>query len=192
MTGLGLPNWLTLLRVLSIPVMVLFFLLPFGWARPVAAGVFVFAGLTDWLDGYLARRLDQGSRLGAFLDPVADKLIVASALVLIVMADPHSWVVLPALIIIGREIAVSALREWMAGIGSSRTVAVSWAGKIKTALQMVAIVLMLFRNPLHGTHVYWIGLGLLYAAAVLTMLSMFLYLRAAWPDLMSRRNRDFR
>lgn len=192
MTGLGLPNWLTLLRVLLIPVMVLFFLLPSVWARPVAAGIFVLAGLTDWLDGFLARRLGQGSRLGAFLDPVADKLIVATALVLIVMADPHSWVVLPALIIIGREIAVSALREWMAGIGAARAVAVSRAGKVKTAVQMVAIVLMLFRNPLHGTSVYWIGLGLLYVAAVLTMLSMFLYLRAAWPDLMSRRSRDFR
>ncbi len=191
MTGLGLPNWLTLLRVFLIPVMVLFFLLPPAWARPVAAAVFVLASLTDWLDGFLARRLGQGSRLGAFLDPVADKLIVASALVLIVMADPHSWVALPALIIIGREIAVSALREWMAGIGASHAVAVSWTGKIKTAVQMAAIVLMLFRNPLQGTPVYWIGLGLLYVAATLTILSMLSYLRAAWPELMSRRSRDF-
>ncbi len=191
MTGLGLPNWLTLLRVFLIPVMVLFFLLPPAWARPVAAAVFVLAGLTDWLDGFLARRLGQGSRLGAFLDPVADKLIVASALVLIVMADPHSWVALPALIIIGREIAVSALREWMAGIGASHTVAVSWAGKVKTLVQMVAIVLLLFRNPLQGTPVYWIGLGLLYVAATLTILSMLSYLRAAWPELMSRRSRNF-
>ena len=194
MTGLGLPNWLTLLRVLLIPVMVLFFLLPPAWARSVAAAVFVLAGLTDWLDGFLARRLGQGSRLGAFLDPVADKLIVASALVLIVMADPHSWVALPALIIIGREIAVSALREWMAGIGASRAVAVSWAGKVKTLVQMVAIVLLLFCNPLRGTPVYWvywIGLGLLYVAATLTILSMLSYLHAAWPELMSRRSRNF-
>ena len=192
MKGLGVPNSLTLLRVLLIPVMVLFFLLPFTWSRPVAAGVFVLASLTDWLDGFLARRLSQGSQLGAFLDPVADKLIVASALVLIVMADPHSWVALPALVIIGREIAVSALREWMAGMGSSHTIAVSWAGKVKTAVQMVAIVLMLFRNPFHGTHTYGIGLGLLYVAAALTIASMLMYLRAAWPELMNRRNRDFR
>lgn len=187
MTGFGLPNWLTSLRVLLIPVMVAFFLLPVAWGRPVAAGLFVLASLTDWLDGFLARRLDQGTRLGAFLDPVADKLIVATALVLIVMADPHSWVALPALIIIGREIAVSALREWMAGVGASGEVSVSWAGKVKTAVQMTAIVLMLFRHSLHGTPVYWIGLGLLYCAAVLTVFSMTLYLRAAWPDLVGRQ-----
>jgi len=187
MTEFGLPNWLTSLRVLLIPVMVVFFLLPAPWGHPVAAGVFILASLTDWLDGFLARRLNQGSALGAFLDPVADKLIVATALVLIVMADPHSWVALPALIIIGREIAVSALREWMAGVGASSAVSVSWAGKVKTAVQMVAIVFMLFRYSLHGTPVYWIGLGLLYCAAILTVYSMTLYLHAAWPDLIRRR-----
>lgn len=187
MTGFGLPNWLTSLRVLLIPVMVAFFLLPLSWGSPVAAGIFILASLTDWLDGFLARRLDQGTRLGAFLDPVADKLIVATALVLIVMADPHPWIALPALIIIGREIAVSALREWMAGVGASGAVSVSWAGKVKTAVQMVAIVLMLFRHSLHGTPVYGIGLGLLYCAAALTVFSMYLYLRAAWPDLIDRR-----
>lgn len=184
---LGVPNWLTLLRVLLIPVLVLVFLLPFGWVRPASALIFVVAAATDWLDGYLARRLDQGSRLGAFLDPVADKLLVATALVLIVMADPHSWVALPALIIIGREIAVSALREWMAGVGAGRTVAVSWAGKIKTAVQMTAIALMLFEHPLRGAPLYLIGLALLYVAAALTVFSMMLYLRAAWPELMPQR-----
>jgi len=184
---LGVPNWLTLLRVLLIPVLVLVFLLPFGWVRPVSALIFVVAAATDWLDGYLARRLNQGSRLGAFLDPVADKLIVATALVLIVMADPHSWVALPALIIIGREIAVSALREWMAEVGAGRTVAVSWAGKVKTAVQMSAIALMLFEHPLRGAPLYLIGLAFLYLAAALTVFSMVLYLRAAWPELMPRR-----
>ncbi len=185
--GLGLPNWLTLLRVALIPVLVLVFILPFDWTRPVSALVFLVAATTDWLDGYLARRLDQSSRLGAFLDPVADKLLVASALVLIVMADPHFWVAIPALIIVGREIAVSALREWMAGVGAARRVAVSWAGKVKTAVQMAAIVLMLWQHPLRGAPLYLIGLGLLYCAAALTVFSMSLYLRAAWPELGARR-----
>ena len=191
-SGLGVPNWLTLLRVLAIPVLVLVFLLPFGWVRPASALIFVAAAATDWLDGFLARRLDQGSRLGAFLDPVADKLIVATALVLIVMADPHSWVALPALIIVGREIAVSALREWMAGVGSGRAVAVSWAGKVKTAVQMTAIALMLFEHPLRGAPLYLIGLSLLYLAAALTVFSMMLYLRAAWPELVPKPGDDSR
>ncbi len=178
---MGFPNWLTLTRVLLIPVLVLVFLLPFNWASPAAAGVFMIAGLTDWLDGFIARWLNEGSRLGAFLDPLADKLLVATALVLIVMAGPHIWVVIPAMIIIGREIAISALREWMAEAGAARRVAVSWVGKIKTAVQMAAIVLMLFQHPVRGIHLYWIGLALLYLAVGLTLWSMSLYLRAAWP-----------
>lgn len=184
---LGLPNWLTVVRVLLIPVLVLAFILPFAWSRPAAALIFLVAAATDWLDGFLARRLNQSSRLGAFLDPVADKLIVASALVLIVMADPHTWVAIPALIIVGREIAVSALREWMAGVGAQGKVAVSWAGKVKTAVQMTAIVLMLYHSPLWAIPLYPIGLGLLYLAAALTVFSMSLYLRAAWPEILQRR-----
>lgn len=184
---MGVPNWLTLVRVLLVPVLVLVFILPAGWARPAAALVFLLAAVTDWLDGFAARRLKQSSPFGAFLDPVADKLVVASALVLIVMVDPHAWVAIPALIIIGREIAVSALREWMAGLGAARAVAVSWTGKVKTAVQMGAITLMLYGHPAFGAPIYGIGLGLLYVAAVLTVISMFLYLRAAWPSLRVRR-----
>ncbi len=180
---IGVPNWLTLLRVLLIPVMVVLFILPFNWGHPAAALVFALAALTDWFDGYLARKLDAGSPFGAFLDPVADKLLVATALILLVMANGHFWVALPAFIIIGREIAVSALREWMAGVGASRAVAVSRAGKIKTAVQMVAIVCMLFSHPIGGVAIYLIGLGLLYVAAALTVFSMYLYLEAAWPRL---------
>src|SRR5699024_1449480 len=141
------------------------------------------AAVTDWFDGFLARRLDQGSPFGAFLDPVADKLLVSTALVLLVMANGHFWVALPAFIIIGREIAGSALREWMASIGASRAVAGSWAGKIKTTVQMVAIVFMLYGHPIGGVSIYLIGLALLYLAAALTVFSMYLYLEAAWPKL---------
>lgn len=180
---MGVPNWLTILRVLLIPVLVLVFILPVWWARPAAAAIFVVAAATDWLDGFTARRLNQYSRLGAFLDPVADKLIVAAALVLVVMSDAHPWIAIPALIIVGREIAVSALREWMAGLGAAHAVAVSWAGKIKTAVQMAAIALMLFAPPASRGAIYFTGLALLYLAATLTVLSMSLYLRAAWPQL---------
>ncbi|MGH8273423.1 MAG: CDP-diacylglycerol--glycerol-3-phosphate 3-phosphatidyltransferase [Gammaproteobacteria bacterium] len=185
---MGIPNWLTLFRVALIPVMVVLYILPFHWGHPAAAGAFAVASLTDWLDGFLARRLDQGSRLGAFLDPVADKLLVATALVLLVMAVGRFWVALPAFVIIGREIAVSALREWMAGIGAARAVAVSRAGKIKTAVQMVAIVLMLYGHPAGPVPIYLIGLALLYVAAALTVYSMCLYIAAAWPQLHPRKN----
>lgn len=178
---LGLPNWLTLARVVLIPVLVFFFLLPFAWSALIAAAVFVLAAGTDWLDGALARRLDLGSRFGAFLDPVADKLIVATALVLVVMADPYFWIVIPALVIIGREIAISGLREWMARVGAIQQVSVSWAGKIKTATQMIAIALLLVRHSWGGVPFFAIGVGLLYVAAALTLWSMGIYLRAAWP-----------
>lgn len=177
----GLPNWLTMARMILIPVLVFFFLLPFAWGALISACVFVLAAGTDWLDGALARRLDLGSRFGAFLDPVADKLIVATALVLIVMANPYFWIVIPALVIIGREIAISGLREWMARVGAIQQVSVSWAGKVKTATQMVAIALLLVRHPWGGVPFFAIGVGLLYLAAALTLWSMGLYLRAAWP-----------
>ncbi len=187
--NIGVPNWLTLFRVLLIPVMVVLYILPFHWGHPAAALAFLVASLTDWFDGFLARRLDQRSRLGAFLDPVADKLLVSTALVLLVMANGHFWIAVPAFIIIGREIAVSALREWMAGVGAARAVAVSRAGKVKTAVQMAAIVLMLFGHPLGGVPIYLIGLALLYLAAALTIYSMSLYLAAAWPQLSARKAR---
>ncbi|TVQ87863.1 MAG: CDP-diacylglycerol--glycerol-3-phosphate 3-phosphatidyltransferase [Chromatiaceae bacterium] len=182
----NIPNILTLLRIALIPVFVFIFYLPAPWARPVCALVFTAAAVTDWLDGYLARRWGQTSPLGAFLDPVADKLMVAIALVLLVQADPHALLALPAAVIIGREIAVSALREWMAEVGARATVAVSLSGKLKTTAQMVAIVLLILHEPVFGIPTRDGGLALLYIAALLTLWSMFQYLRAAWPVLTAR------
>jgi CDP-diacylglycerol--glycerol-3-phosphate 3-phosphatidyltransferase len=177
------PNLLTLLRIFLIPVFVLVFYAQGPWARPAAAVIFAVAALTDWLDGHLARRWEQTSALGAFLDPVADKLMVAVALVFLVQVDPRPLLALAAAVIIGREITVSALREWMAEVGARSRVAVSWTGKVKTAAQMVAIVFLILRGPLFGVPIYNFALVLLYVAAVLTLWSMFLYLRAAWPIL---------
>jgi len=179
----NLPNLLTLLRILLIPVFVVLFYLQVSWAREAATVVFVLAAITDWLDGYLARRMGLVSALGAFLDPVADKLMVATALVLLVQADPSISMAVAAAVIIGREIAISALREWMAEIGSRTQVAVSEIGKFKTAAQMVAIALLIYRDDLWQIPVYTVGEVLLYVAVVLTLWSMTLYLKAAWPSL---------
>lgn len=179
----NIPNILTLLRIALIPVFVVIFYLPVAWARPVCAIVFTAAAVTDWLDGWLARRWNQTSPMGAFLDPVADKLMVAIALVLLVQSDPRIVLALPAAVIIGREITVSALREWMAEIGARARVAVSMAGKLKTTAQMIAIVLLILHEPVLGIPVPAIGVLLLYVAAALTLWSMLLYLRAAWPSL---------
>ncbi|MBX9755391.1 MAG: CDP-diacylglycerol--glycerol-3-phosphate 3-phosphatidyltransferase [Pseudomonadaceae bacterium] len=179
---MNIPNLLTVLRVLLIPVFVLLFYLPFSWSPLAVSAVFAFAAATDWLDGYLARVLQQSTPFGAFLDPVADKLIVAVALVLLVEAHHNLWLTLPAIIIISREIVVSALREWMAEIGARAQVAVSDLGKWKTAAQMLALVILLAIPPQFSV---WVGLGygLLYISAALTLLSMSQYLRAAWPHL---------
>jgi len=166
-----------------VPAIILLFYLPYGWAGPAACAGFALAGITDSLDGYFARKWHQTSRLGAFLDPVADKLIVAAALVLIVSKDPRWYVVLMAIVIIGREIAVSALREWMAEIGARGKVAVSGWGKIKTIVQIVGLSMMLFRQDLLGLPIYPMGLALSMVATLLTLWSMALYLRAAWPEL---------
>jgi CDP-diacylglycerol--glycerol-3-phosphate 3-phosphatidyltransferase len=177
------PNLLTMLRIVLIPVFVGVFYVEAPWAPYAAALIFTAAAATDWLDGHLARRWDQASPLGAFLDPVADKLMVAVALVLLVQSDPRTLVVLPAMVIIGREITVSALREWMAEIGARAQVAVSLVGKFKTTAQMASITLMLLWHSALGPWVYGLGLMLLYLAAVLTLWSMAVYLRAAWPSL---------
>ncbi|MGH8143345.1 MAG: CDP-diacylglycerol--glycerol-3-phosphate 3-phosphatidyltransferase [Steroidobacteraceae bacterium] len=183
----NVPNVLTWLRILAIPAIVLLFLYgsrhPAGAADPIAGVLFALAALTDTLDGYLARRLGQTTRLGTFLDPVADKLIVAVALVLIVSRDPHTIIVLTAAVIIGREIAISALREWMAGIGQRTAVAVSRIGKFKTVLQMTGLSMLLFRIDLLHLPIYLIGQWLTVIAAALTLISMGLYLRSAWPHL---------
>jgi CDP-diacylglycerol--glycerol-3-phosphate 3-phosphatidyltransferase/cardiolipin synthase len=178
---LNLPTLLTLLRIGLIPVFVGVFFLPFRGANILCAALFGLAALTDWLDGYLARRFDQTSNFGAFLDPVADKLMVAAALVLLVQAIPTPLMAVAAVIIIGREIAVSALREWMAQIGNHGRVAVSMAGKFKTTAQMIAVFLLLYREPLGGFPTLDVGLGLLLIAAALTLWSMLHYLLAAWP-----------
>ncbi|HTT08490.1 MAG TPA: CDP-diacylglycerol--glycerol-3-phosphate 3-phosphatidyltransferase [Gammaproteobacteria bacterium] len=180
---MNLPNTLTLLRLFLIPVFVVVFYLPFRGSHAAAALIFFFAAITDWLDGYLARRLKQTSLLGEFLDPVADKIMVAVVLVLLLQQDPTVLLALLTAVIIGREIAVSALREWMAELGARRRVAVSVLGKVKTTLQMLALILMLYRVPVGGIDTYALGLRLLYLAALLTLWSMFVYLVAAWPQL---------
>ena len=184
---LNLPTWLTLLRIALIPVLVGVFFLPVRGANVLSAALFGLAALTDWLDGHLARRFDQTSAFGAFLDPVADKLMVAAALVLLVQAIPTPVMAVAAAIIIGREIAISALREWMAQIGNQGRVAVSTVGKFKTTAQMVAVLLLLYREPVGGFPTLEVGLGLLLVAAVLTLWSMFHYRLAAWPVLRQDR-----
>jgi CDP-diacylglycerol--glycerol-3-phosphate 3-phosphatidyltransferase/cardiolipin synthase len=178
-----IPNILTFLRIILIPVLVVVFYVPNQWSYQISAVVFGLAAVTDWLDGYLARRLEQTSVFGAFLDPVADKLMVAVALVLLVQDNPSQLFAVPAAIIIGREIVISALREWMAEIGARTKVAVSVIGKVKTTLQMVAILLLLYKVPLGQFPTHAVGVILLYIAAILTLWSMFVYLRAAWPVL---------
>ncbi|MBP19887.1 MAG: CDP-diacylglycerol--glycerol-3-phosphate 3-phosphatidyltransferase [Pseudomonadales bacterium] len=180
---MSLPNILTSIRIALIPVLVMVFYLPFEWRYIAAAGIFTLAAVTDWLDGYLARRLNEMTRFGAFLDPVADKLIVAVALVLLVEVHASAILAVPALVIVCREIVVSALREWMAKYSERRSVAVSFVGKIKTTFQFIAIIVLLANGPVQGSYIVMTGYVLLYGAAVLTIWSMYLYLRIAWPDL---------
>lgn len=184
----NIPNLLTFIRIALIPVFVVVFYLPFKGTRLVCAGLFAIAGCTDWLDGYLARKWQQTSLFGAFLDPVADKLMVAVALVLLVQAEPYPYLAIPAAIIIGREITVSALREWMAELGDRTKVAVSKIGKVKTTLQMLAILCLLIKNSIFAIPLFYIGWILLCIAAILTLWSMMIYLQAAWPSLISDLN----
>ena len=184
------PNLVTLTRIILIPLIVGVYYLPDAWlsfqGRNVAAtAIFIFAAVTDWLDGYLARVLNQVSAFGEFLDPVADKLIVAGALIVLLQLERVEMAV--ALIIIGREIAISALREWMAKIGQSKSVAVAFVGKVKTASQMIAIPLLLFYDPLFGVlDCQGLGTILINIAAVLTVVSMLYYLRRALPHAAGR------
>jgi CDP-diacylglycerol--glycerol-3-phosphate 3-phosphatidyltransferase/cardiolipin synthase len=180
---LNLPNTLTWLRIALIPLFVAIFYLPDGWVpkhliNVSATGLFALAAITDWLDGYLARRMNQTSAFGAFLDPVADKLMVAAALIVLVDFDRAG--IAASLIIIGREIAISALREWMARSGKSGSVAVSFIGKLKTGFQMAAIMLLLYHDALYRLDCQWLGRWLLDIAAFLTLWSMLHYLRMAW------------
>ncbi len=186
----NVPNTLTFLRLVLIPLFVIAYYLPYDWANVLAACLFIVAAVTDWLDGYLARRLQQHSAFGAFLDPVVDKLMVVAALVMLA-ADPEitrnvidaRLFAVVVLVIVGREIAVSALREWMAEFGKRSRVAVSFVGKFKTTAQMLAIPFLLWRDPIAGLPILRTGEILLYIAAGLTFWSMLLYLRIAWADL---------
>lgn len=191
------PNLLTLARISAVPLLVIFYYLPVSWSHVAAAIVFALACLTDWLDGYLARYLKQSTKLGAFLDPVADKLMVSTALIVLVaqptfqfvsttkalVVIPTAVITVPAAIIVAREIIVSALREWMAEIGKRQRVAVSNMGKVKTALQMAALVVLIYCDNTTAAPIVFAGLILLYVAAVLTIWSMFIYLKAAWVQL---------
>lgn len=180
---MSIPNIITSLRIMLIPVIVIVFYLPVSWSNTAAASIFIIAALSDWLDGYLARKWDQHTAFGAFFDPVADKLIVAIVLVMLVDEYANVWLTLSAMVIIGREVVISALREWMAELGKRTSVAVSYVGKLKTTLQMVSIIILLFGMP--GTITAQLGLLCMFVAAALTLWSMFIYLKAAWPDLTS-------
>lgn len=192
---LNAPNLVTYFRIFLIPAFVVAYYLPYHHAHALAMWLFVLAAVTDWLDGYLARKLDQLSAFGAFLDPVADKLMVAAALLLLVadqnvlaqVLDPRVFTVV-VLVIVGREITVSALREWMAEVGKRKSVAVSIMGKLKTVSQMIAIPFLLYGKSFMRVNLFVVGEALLYLAAGLTLWSMLLYLRAAWPELIRPRN----
>ncbi|MBP6070777.1 MAG: CDP-diacylglycerol--glycerol-3-phosphate 3-phosphatidyltransferase [Candidatus Accumulibacter sp.] len=190
---LNIPILLTWLRIILIPLLIAVYYLPEAWVQGIgrdlaATVIFVVAAITDWLDGYLARRWQQTSAFGAFLDPVADKLMVAAALIVLVQIGRLDGIL--ATIIIGREITISALREWMARIGAHKSVAVSMIGKIKTTAQMIAIPMLLYYAPLSGVDVFQVGTWLIYVAAVLTLWSMGYYMRMAWPYLIEEdRNR---
>src|SRR6185312_6989124 len=171
---LNWPNLLTMARIAMIPVVVLVFFLPYGWSPPVTCLIFALAGFTDWLDGYLARRFNESSAFGKFLDPVADKLMVTTALLLLLSDDPSLWLTLAVIIIVGREITISALREWMAEMGRAQNVAVSYVAKVKTTVQMLAIGFMLFQYPLGWFQSYEVGVVMLLAAAGLTLWTMSL------------------
>ena len=185
----NIPNTLTWARIALIPIFVGVFYLPDGMLSVqhqnlIATALFAAAAITDWFDGYLARALGQTSAFGAFLDPVADKLMVAAALILLVQLSRVDAII--AVIIIGREITISALREWMAKIGAAKSVAVSMLGKIKTAAQMLALPMLLFHAPLAGIDMKELGNWLIWVATLLTLWSMGYYLRMAWPEILKR------
>lgn len=182
----NIPNMLTISRLSLIPIFMIVFYIPCSWHYPAAACVFAVACFTDWLDGYLARKLNQESAFGEFLDPVADKLIVAVALVLLVQSHSTALLAIPAAIIVSREIVISALREWMAEFGKRANVNVSFLGKLKTFSQMSAIVLLLCQPPVLSNKIIQLGYLLLYLAAILTIWSMLIYLKAAWSDLLDK------
>lgn len=182
-----IPTALTLFRIGLLPVMVVVFYAGFHGANIAAAIIFIAAGITDWLDGWIARRYDMGSAFGAFLDPVADKLMVAVTLFLLVQENPTPLMAVTSAIIVGREISISALREWMAEIGHRATVRVATLGKVKTAMQIIAIVVLLYQHDLANLRPFYIGESLLVIASILTIWSGLQYVRAAWPILREQK-----
>ncbi len=181
---MNIPNTITTSRIVLIPVFIAAFYLPYDWASTLATFIFGFAALTDWFDGYLARKLNQQSSIGAFIDPLADKLMVISALLIIITKHPeNNWLLFSSLVIISREILISSLREWMSGMGASQVVAVSIFGKIKTVAQMFALLFLIYEQDIFGFSAYNIGTVILVLAAVLTIVSMFIYIRSAWSIL---------
>jgi CDP-diacylglycerol--glycerol-3-phosphate 3-phosphatidyltransferase/cardiolipin synthase len=180
----NLPNILTLLRIVLIPVFVIAYYSPLSWHNVLATAIFGLAAITDWFDGWLARRYNQSTPFGAFLDPVADKLMVATALVLMVQHYADAYLAISAAVIIGREITISALREWMAELGQRAKVAVSQVGKVKTTMQMIALFMLLYEEPLFGLPIRELGYIAIFLAAALTLWSMIVYLRAALPALL--------
>lgn len=181
---MNIPNTITTFRLILIPVFIAVFYIPEPWAPALATFIFWLAAVTDWFDGYLARKLQQQSELGALIDPLADKLMVITALLLIISRHPeNSWLLFSALIIISREIFISALREWMTSLGRGDEVAVSFFGKAKTAGQMFALLFLIYEHDIAGLPTLLFGTGLLVWAAILTMVSMFVYVKSAWPTL---------
>ncbi len=181
---MNIPNAITISRIILIPVFIAAFYLPYEWASTLAAFIFGLAAITDWFDGYLARKLNQQSALGAFIDPLADKLMVISALLIILVKHPESnWLLISSIIIISREILISSLREWMSGLGKSKVVAVSFYGKAKTMAQMFALLFLIYEHDIFGLPTYTVGVGLLVWAAILTIVSMIVYIKSAWLTL---------
>lgn len=185
---MNIPNLLTSVRIFMIPILVVIYYLPWEGRFYASAIIFALAAITDWLDGFLARKLNQMTPFGAFFDPVADKLMVSIALVLLVASYSNPLLTLASAVIVGREIVISALREWMAEMGKRASVAVSYIGKLKTAMQMLAIFILLGSRP--GTFEAHVGEAVLIAAALLTLWSMYVYLKAAWPELTAKQSKN--
>lgn len=183
---MNIPNSITSFRIVLIPVFIAVFYLPYSWAAATATFIFWLAAITDWFDGYLARKLEQQSSLGAFIDPLADKLMVISALLLILTKHPdNNWLLFSTLIIVSREIFISSLREWMSTMGKGNVVAVSFFGKAKTVAQMLALLFLIYEQDIFGLPTFTFGVGLLIWAAMLTLGSMFIYIKSAWSTLAS-------
>ena len=181
---MNIPNTITTFRIVLIPVFIAAFYMPYDWAPALATFIFWFAAITDWFDGYLARKLNQQSSLGAFIDPLADKLMVICALLIILVKHPeNNWLLLSSLIIISREVFISSLREWMSSLGKDKVVAVSFFGKAKTVAQMFALLFLIYENDIFGLPTYTFGVGLLVWSVILTIVSMIVYIKSAWRTL---------